>query len=547
MFVRAKKKSEDRWQIQIVESVRTDGKIQQKIVRNVATAKNQQEVEDFTAVANRMIIQIESERQPLLAFADPADFYAPKTRKKTKGTPADLTINLNSLVEEKRINQGFDAVMRPLFSEFNISVNKPSLNPVIESMVVARAFQPSSKLKTQKILSEHFDLDIPLHYFYESLDYLSDNEMNIKKSIAKKTLDIFNNKVDILFFDVTTLYFESFEADDLRNFGFSKDCKFKEVQVVLAMVTTTYGMPITYKLFPGNKFEGNTLIPVIEELRKDFNISNIFLAADRGMFNKENLAKMDELEIDYVVAAKLKSLPKNLKSEIVEFNSSIKEIKSKDSEISGMKEFIHEDRRLIVTHSSKRAAKDQTDRQRLVDRLMKKVKDGKVPVKDLINNHGTKKYIKVTSKSEATINEDKITHEAKWDGLHGVITNSKLPPETILDRYRQLWQIEEAFRINKNTLKMRPIYHWNETRIRGHIVLCFITYALVKQIQFRLNNSNLKISINDFLEELHRIQGSILVNKHNNKRYKMPSKLTEKSRAILKVFGVNYKTSLSQI
>ena len=116
-------------------------------------------------------------------------------------------------------------------------------------------------------------------------------------------MNLFENKLNILFFDVTTLYFESTKQDELRDFGFSKDCKFKEVQVVLSLITTDYGMPISYELFPGNTFEGSTLIETIKQVKITYNVDNITMVADRGMFSEKNLQVLEEENIQYVVGA----------------------------------------------------------------------------------------------------------------------------------------------------------------------------------------------------------------------------------------------------
>ena len=538
MFVRAKKKFEDRWQVQIVETKTVGGKPRQKIVRNVGTAHNERELQDFKAVGESIIVEINNAQTPVLGFADPDEFHASK--KRVKGE----SINIKSLNEEKRINQGFQQVMKPLFDDMALEFDNPETSEIVSSLVMARAFKPSSKLKSQETLAKYFDLEIPLHKIYRSMDSLADKEASIKKSIADKTFDLLNHQVDIMFFDVTTLSFESQKSDEIRNFGYSKDCKFNEVQVVVAMVTTTQGLPITYKMFPGNQFEGHTLIPIINELRQEFRINKVFLAADRGMFNQSNLDELDRLGIEYVVAAKLKTMKKCVKNEILSDKAYADRV---CDELMWLKELKINSRRLIISFSSKRAKKDRADRQRLIDRLLKKTKDGKVPLKSLISNHGSKKFIKTDGETSAEIDYEKLALEQEWDGLFGIISNTTLSPKEIIERHRGLWQIEESFRINKHTLKMRPIFHWNPKRIKGHLCLCFITYALVRRIQFQLKEAGSNISIDGFLEALTDIQSSVLVNKFSGKKYLLPSKLTPQGQQIFDAFSLKRKTSIQAI
>ena len=243
--------------------------------------------------------------------------------------------------------------------------------------------------------------------------------------------------MDVAIFDVTTLFFESVNEDELRGFGFSKDCKFKETLVALALVTITNGLPITYRLFPSNIYEGHTLISMIEEIKKVHEVRNVLLVADRAMFSLDNLKAMEGRDIKYI-ASRLKRLPVQLRKEILEsedFSPTVIE-----DEFHWVKEFSYKQRRLVVSYSSKRAKKDASDRSRIIERLLKKVKDGKVNIKDVIPNYGTKKYLTLLDK-EVFVDESKIEKDALWDGLHGVISNTderELTPTQIISRYRGL-------------------------------------------------------------------------------------------------------------
>ena len=345
-----------------------------------------------------------------------------------------------------------------------------------------------------------------------------------------------HRKLDVAFFDVTTLYFESVNEDELRSFGFSKDCKFKQTQVVLALVTTTDGLPITYRLFTGKIYEGHTLISMVEEIRKVYEIGNVLLVADRAMFSNENLKTMDAQGIKYIVASRLRSLPKQLKKELLEsedFSPTVVE-----GEFHWVKEFSYNQKRLVVSYSSKRARKDASDRSRLVERLLKNVKDGKVKIKDVIPNYGTKKYLALRGK-EVFVDESKIEKDALWDGLHGVVSNTdELTSTQILSRYRGLWRIEESFRISKHDLKMRPIYHWTQQRIYGHVLICFIAYALVRQAMYRVGRQYEPMSFEKIRNELLHAQASILVDTATNRKYILPSKTTPVQKKLYRIFGL---------
>jgi transposase len=537
MFVRVKKRPNGKKSIQIVESFRRADKVSQKIVRHVGQAVTDREVTELKRLAVSIIVEMENQRQPKLPF------YSTEKAidKRLEAMETKDKVRISNLREEQRLIDGIGDVFGKLYKDLGFNTLLPGVrlnkhwNNTLKHCVLARIANPSSKLRTASLLEEDYGIKIPVEKIYRMMDKVSENETGIKQQICQTTKTLFNNKMDILFFDVTTLYFESFEPDELRISGYSKDGKFKETQVTLALVTTTDGLPISYRVFPGNFYEGHTLVEMVKEFKKLYSINNVTLVADRGMFNRTNLALMDELEITYIVAAKLKGLPKKLRDSILDTQLTPEMI---NNDLQWVKKFDHEGRKLIVSYSPSRAKKDAKDRLRLVERLLKKVKKGKLKVKDLISNHGTKKYVSIKS-GTAAINEEAIMQDSKWDGLHGIITNSKdKTPSELLSQYRELWQIEAAFRVNKHNLKMRPIYHWTPKRIKAHITICFIAYTLVKQALHRINIQQFSMSLEQLRNELLHAQSSILVDLSNGKKYIIPSNVTVNQKKIYRVFGL---------
>lgn len=532
MFVVAKKKSENRWQVQVVESVRKGKSVRQKIVRNVGTAYSEKELSEFKRIGEAAVISIQNARRPVLF--DPEDFYAPN--KRAKSVENDQ-VRMKNLREEKRIVEGIPDIFGKIYEELGFdklltgSNNDADWNAILKAMVLSRLASPQSKLASAQFISDVFDIKIPIHKIYRMLDLLADANNRVQSIVAQRTRALFHDKVDVLFFDVTTLYFESIVRDELKNFGFSKDCKFNQSQVTMALVTTEEGMPIAYKLFPGNTYEGHTLLEIAQSLKAQFNVGDMVLVADRAMFTRENLALMDNMGMRYVVAAKLRTLPKQKQHEIL--SSRIFKASCISDEFHWVNEFCHEGRRLIVTYSSQRAAKDASDRSRNLDRLVKKMdKTGEIPSAKLVNNNGTKKFLKL-GQDASKIDQTKIARDQEWDGLHGVITNQdEASAKEILERYRGLWQIEEAFRINKHSLKMRPIYHWSPRRIQAHISLCYLAYTVAKHASHQLKKNNIKMSLEEMRRHLMGVQASIIKDTSTQKRYVIPSSAS-KEQAIL--------------
>jgi transposase len=548
MFIRTKKRKSGKIAVQIVESHRRANKVSQHVVRHVGQGINDAEVEDLKKLAEKIILKMEEDkkRQPKLPLFKPMEFL--KKRNTKKDVPDNAM--LYNMKEEQRVIDGIGDVFGKLFDELGFNKiltgtrKNERWNEYLRTMVLARIANPVSKRRTASLLEEDYGIKMPLDSIYRTMEHIHRCEDSIKKHAAKKTLELFKSDVDVLFFDVTTLYFESFSADELRDFGFSKDCKFKETQVVLALVTTTNGLPITYRLFPGNTYEGHTLLRMVDELSLDYNIKNILLVADRAMFTEDNLKALEAKEIKYIVAAKLKGMSKSIKEQIHDPRGYRGH--GDFAEIGFYKELEYKGRRLVVDYSRHRAEKDASDRNRLVERLLKKVKDGKIAIKDVIPNYGTKKYLKVKKGQKAEVNEAKIEEDAIWDGLHGVISNAcakDMSALELLKRYRGLWRIEEAFRINKHDLKMRPIYHYKPERIKAHISVCFIAYTLIKQALFHLESKKVKTSFEQLRNDLLHAQSSILMDVKNNKRYVLPSKTTQNQRLIYDAFGINRRST----
>ncbi|MBC8551842.1 MAG: IS1634 family transposase [Candidatus Brocadiales bacterium] len=541
MFIRKKKtpKTPSRVSIQIVESCRKGDKVSQTIVRHVGIGETVDEIEQLMALAKTIKARLEEERQPTLPLFTPEKLIEQKTETIDDDGPLD--VNLKNLREEQRFNEGIIDVFGNLYDQLNFNKiftgrHAKLNNSILKSCVMARLANPSSKLRTSELLEDDFAIRLPVDKIYRMMKQLDVNSSRVHELVRNSTVDLLDQKVNILFYDVTTLYFESFTPDEIRNFGFSKDCKFKETQLVMAMITTTNGLPITYKIFPGNTQETKTLLPVIEELREQYNVDDIDFAADRGMFSDDNLSKLEKENIKYVIAAKLKNMSKKTKEEILKIND------NNDDNDYKLMELEHKGRRLIVNYSPARANKDRKDRERLIDRVKKIAnKDGKVEVKKLVNNNGTKKYLKFEKekKSIAQINEEKIKLEEQWDGIAGYVTNSTSSAHEVISRYKGLWEIEESFRINKHDLKIRPIFHREENKIKAHLDICFLSYALARQLSYRYEvQQGERISFNVARNELLKVQASVLYDRSTKKRYIMPSKISSLAKKLYSILGL---------
>ena len=197
----------------------------------------------------------------------------------------------------------------------------------------------------------------------------------------------------------------------------------------------------------------------------------------------------------------------------------------------------------MVSYKQSRADKDAHDRKKAIEKLTKKLEKSNNQ-KEYLSNYGYKKYLKITGQSAIELDTDKINEDSQWDGLHGVITNAKIVSnEEILNQYNNLWNVEEAFRITKHDLKVRPVFHWVPERIRAHFAICFTAYALVKHMEYRIRLQYKKLSPEVIRQTLTHVQTSILIDINKKIRYGLPSRMTQEAKKIYQAMRVNIDTT----
>jgi transposase len=303
-------------------------------------------------------------------------------------------------------------------------------------------------------------------------------------------------------------------------------------------------LPVGYRLFPGNTAESKTLIESINAWRQHIPIDEVTVIGDRAMMSEVNLSALESAGFYYVVAFPLRKLSQKDQASILNLES-YTSIHSNE-EINSYKIIEKNNRKIISTYSKKRAGKDWKDRERSIKKLEKKLQICK-DAKRLINKNSYLKYAEISGKATAKLDEEKILKDAQWDGLHGVITNKPIVSCEIYEEYRRLWVIEESFRINKHNLKMRPIYHFTPNRIKAHILICYMIFAMIRHLQFQLNKASHPMSAFRIIDSLRDVQASIMRDVVSGTRYKMLSKLTEDAELIYETLQIERGFSVIQL
>jgi transposase len=454
----------------------------------------------------------------------------------------DYNVNLDDLFEEQRLVRGIHEAYGKLFDDLGYAkvIRNPLRNKmsadVFKNIVLARIANPASKRASVLKLEEDFGITIDLDKVYRMMDKLDDSAIErLKKITYENTLGLTGQKINVIFYDATTIYFESFTEDELKKNGFSKDHKYNQPQVLLALMVTSEGLPVDYEVFAGNTYEGSTLIPSLTKVKQEYDIEKIVFVADSAMLSSDNIAELDSLKdesFSYIVGARLKNLNQTLKSSILdvhnyrEFSPSLR-----------IGQFDYNGKKLIVSYSAKRARKDSLDRKKAVEKLKARLEKTS-SVKANISNNSYRKYLKIQGASKIELDEDKIKSDSVWDGLHGVVSNSDLNAADILEKYKELYNVEAAFRVTKHDLAVRPVYHWKPDRIKAHIGICYCAYSLVKQMEYRVRVMYKKISIEDIRDILIHVQTSILFDRKKKIRFGLPSIMKKDASKIYELLGI---------
>ena len=554
MYIRHKKGANNATSIQIVTASRKKGKVVQKVLRHVGIAKSEDEVEMLEQVAQRIKIKMEQAILPTLFSPEELVEMVLKAREKQKQQQheEELNVNLKKLREEQRVVLGIHEVYGKVYKQLDfdqvLSSKATNDQEVLKNIVMARLANPTSKRGAVAMLAKDFGVKIDLHKVYRMMDYIDQQAIErIQHCAYQMTTKLTQGKVKVVLYDCTTLYFESFQPDELKQNGFSKDGKHNQPQVLLALMVNESGLPIGYEIFPGATFEGHTLIPALEKLKERYKLEKLVVVADSGLLSKDNCQSLADHGYQYVLGARLRNLSIDLQEAILDANNYQKiDNKQQGKEATAhddqqrIGDFKYGDRRLVVSYSAKRARKDAHEREKNIEKLQKRLAKNK-SAKAFLGNSGYKKFLDLSQQSIVSVNEEKVALEARWDGLCGILTNIKdQKAQTLINHYRGLWQIEACFRVQKHDLKIRPIFHWTPSRIEAHIAICFMAFTAQSYLAYCLKQQYRAASVEEIQDALRHVQVSILRDRESQRWFVLPSKFNDLAYNIYKLLDLTH-------
>lgn len=473
MFIRKNKNRSGSISIQIVQKVNRKN----KVLKTVGIAKSPREEELIVLLAKSEIARLQG-MESLFFEHD------------------DLVVEsfVNSIANDHLQIIGSELILGKIYQVFNFP-DDGSCN-YFRNLVLCRLVYPGSKLKTTEYFRQHLNIDVSVHTVYRYLDELNSKlKPEIEQLTFEHTKMLLNGKIGVVFYDMTTLYFEASEEDDYRIPGFNKDGKHQQPQIMIGLLVSSHGYPIGYQIFEGNTSETKTLMPVLKAFQEKFNIIKPIVVADAALLSQKNIDALNKNKYEYILGGRIKNETEKIKGKIIALKvqeDKPRELKCKNG-------------RLIISYSLKRAHNDKKNRAKGLKRLEKKVASGKLN-KDHINNRGYNKYLILSGEIKVTIDYEKYNADSVWDGLKGYVTNTHLSRKSVIGNYSQLWQVEKAFRISKTDLRIRPIYHRIKERIEAHICICFTAYAIYKELERLLKLNNICLSAEKAIEQIKEIR-----------------------------------------
>ncbi len=420
------------------------------------------------------------------------------------GTSNRKNLGLSQIYHELGLERFFSNHSRSFSSEF-------STNNIMKLLVFSRILSPGSKKAAYEQRHRYFEnTDFTLEDIYRCLSQLSTLAQSCQLHLHRKISEQYMRSGELVYYDVTNYYFEIDRADEMRKKGYSKEHRPNPI-VQMGLFIDPAGIPISYRLFPGNTNDCETLIPILGEMKKNYNISRAIVVADKGINTANNIAfSFRGNTCGYVFSQSIRGASRELKNYVldqggyrevgehfrVKSRVTKRDIWVRDQ--SGKKTKVEITEKQVALYSYKYDRKAKREREPVIQKALDLVAS---PAKySKATSHGATKYVKnltfdkntgeiIDSGTKPTFNQAKVREEERFDGYY-VIATSEIakPDEEILEIYHGLWKIEQVFRVSKSDLETRPVYLSRQERIEAHFLICFIALSLVQILSIRLNN-----------------------------------------------------------
>jgi transposase len=512
MFARVKKSGNNQY-LQIVENRKIAGKVVQRVISTVGRLDRLQEkgeIENLVRSLSRFSDKV------LLVLSGKNEIGA----ESKKIGPALI---FERIWEDLGIKKILNRILAERWFFFN--VERAIFLTVLHRLFVCGSDRFCDKWRRDYRINGVEELS--LHHLYRAMAFLGEQvedqahatifSPRCTKDVIEEAMFAHNrnlfSSLDLVFLDTTSIYFEGEGGEELGKRGFSKDHRPDLKQMIVGVVLDNNGTPLCSEMWPGNTADVETLVPVVERIRKRFQASGFCIVADRGMISRKTLDELNrpENKIRYILGERMRNV-KEVGEKVLTAPGDYIEVypegnSARDPSPLKVKEVMVEGRRYIVCLNTRQARKDALDRKAIIESLQEKIRSG---AKGMIGNKGYRKFVKMESGS-ISIDTEKVEEEAKYDGIWVLRTNTRLSPRNVALKYKQLWMVERAFRDMKSALDTRPVFHQRDETIRGHVFCSFLSLALRKELYRRLEAAGHSgLEWTDIKQDLEALQEIII-------------------------------------
>jgi hypothetical protein len=508
MFVREKRIGPYTY-VYLVETVREDGRVRQRIIRNLGRKDEVERRGDLERLA-RSAARL-AQRALVLSALDAGETLHLDARR--IGPPL--------LFERLWRDSQCGAVLHNLLAgrDFAFPVERAVFLTVLHRLMVSGSDRACEHWRDDYRIDGVADLQ--LHHLYRAMAWLGEELPEgeqagrtlaprcvkdlVEEHLFARRRDLFAD-LSVVFLDTTSLYFEGEGGASLGVRGHSKDYRPQLNQMIVGIIIDAQGRPVCSEMWPGNTADVTTLIPVIDRLRRRFGITQVCVVADRGMISGATIAGLEQRGLDYILGVRERASKEVREVVLADPAPSVPLViphdGRADTELQA-KTVTVGSRRYVVCRNLGEAVQAARTRAAVVAALRTKLAQGD---KALVGNSAYRRYLKTPDERHFSIDDERVAEDARYDGLYILRTSTRLPPLEVMRRYRELLVVEQLFRSAKALLATRPIYHQTDAAIRGHVFCSFLALVLRKELEDRLSAARLKPEWRDLLADLDRLQ-----------------------------------------
>jgi transposase len=497
---------------QIAHSYRQNGKVKHKTIANLGKLK-ESDIDSLIKGLNKI-------------KEKPISLHEAKLKCKKVYSFGEIQV-LNHIWNKLEISE----IINDCVKQDKMKNIKFDITPYIKLITFNRLLNASSELKLSFWFKDIYFPEIKsleYHKLLRSLGYITRIKNDIEKKLFEKQKDLFSLKVDLVFYDITSTYFES-DGPEIAKKGYSRDKRNDRNQVLITLAITKEGFPIGHEILEGNLLDKSTVRPLIDTLKKRFEIDTCIFVGDRGMVSRENIKYLEENNYKYIFALRrrrLHEVEEILEPDLNKYNDFIEYNIDVEEKILKYLEIIQNKIRYIICHNPERAESDKENLEKKKEKVINQINDildNKKQSKDKIIKRFCKVYninrfykYGLNEKEDFyyEFDEDSYAYEKLIAGKYVLKTNEhNLGSIDIIKTYKHLSKIEDSFKDMKYFLKVRPVYHQCEDNIRGHIFTTVLAYLLEKVLESYFNeegkNRITAKRIIRYLEEVKLVENEI--------------------------------------